>query len=636
MKSKPQNDVSRRALLAAGSGMALTPLSAIANPTSQPARRASPPGPARDIKVDVVVIGGGMAGVCAALAAARNGVSVALVQDRPMLGGNSSSEIRLHILGADASGQRQKEGIDARETGIMEELRLEEAVSNPQRSTSMWDLILYHAVRCTPGITLLLNTCCCGVRMGRANEIAAIEGHQLGSENTFTIHGRLFIDCTGDGRVGAGAGADFRMGREARDEFGESMAPEKADSAVLGSTILFTTRRHPQPMPFTAPSWVRRFARCEDLPHRRHANWEWGHWWVEWGGELDTIADYDRIRDELMAAALGLWDHIKNSGQHPTSENWALDWIGFLPGKRESRRFVGEHILTQQEVQRGETFEDGVAIGGWPIDLHPPAGIYSPEPPCDQRPVPLYNLPFRCLRSRNIVNLLFAGRDASASHVAFGSTRVMATGGVMGQAVGTAAALCIKSGTLPRELGRDGISALQQQLLRDDAYIIGASNNDPHDLARKAAVRASSETENGHAAHVVNGVARGVGTATNRWISDPSQPMPQWIELRFPKPARVREVHLVFDTGLHRPLTLTLQDSANARMIRSAQPETVRDYELTLLDGDGHHAVATVTGNYQRKRIHTFAPQTIQGLRLQIERTNGDPSARLFEVRAYG
>ncbi len=628
-------DLTRRSLLAGGALIGPTTLLG-ANAATEPIQSTATHGRLstdHPLDADIVVAGGGLAGVCTALAAARHGASVILVQDRPLLGGNSSSEIRLHVLGADATGHRKT--VDARETGIMEELRLTEAVSNPQRSTSVWDIILYDAVRSEPNITLLLNTHCCGVRMADDRRIEAMIAARPSTEDVLTLRGRCFVDCTGDGRLGAEAGADFRVGREARGEYGESLAPEQADHRVLSSSILFQSRLHDRPMPFKAPAWAHHFASCDDLPHRDHNNWEWGHWWVAWGGERDIIKDNEQIRDRLLAYALGLWDHIKNSGQHPTSANWALEWIGFLPAKRESRRFIGEHVLTQQEVQRGETFEDGVAFGGWPIDLHPAAGIESKDPPCHQVHVPLYNIPFRCLYSRNIHNLLFAGRNASSSHVAFGSTRVMATGGAMGQAVGTAAAICVRSGITPSDLVREGIRELQQTLLRDDAYIIAVTNSDPLDLARKAAISASSETADGPATAVTNGVHRGVGKAGNRWISDPSCALPQTLELRFAEPARVREVHLVFDTGLHRALMLTLQDSIHNRMTRGPQPETVRDYELRVIDGHGEKVVADVTGNYQRKRIHRFDAGTIQGLRLVVKATNGDKSARLFEVRAY-
>ncbi len=587
----------------------------------------------KDLEADVVVVGGGMAGVCAAIAAARNGASVLLVQDRPVLGGNSSSEVRMHIVGADCHGSRND--TDSRESGLLEELRLEDAVRNPQRSFSMWDLLLYEWVRREPNITLLLNTACVGVQMAGDNRIGAVIALRNSTEDVFTLRGKVFIDCSGNGRLGAEAGAEFRYGREGRDEFGESLAPPKPDHKTMGSSILFVTRRHDRPMPFKPPEWIRKFPRCEDLPHRHHRTWEYGYWWIEWGGHLNIVKENERIRDELLAIALGVWDHIKNSGRHPESENWALEWIAVLPCTRGSRRFLGDYVLTQHDLQRGEVFEDGVAYGGWPIDLHPPEGIDTREPPNLAVRVPLYNIPFRSLYSRNIVNLLFAGRNISATHVAYASTRVMGTCSVMGQAVGTAAALCVRHNCTPRELGKEAVKELQQLLLKQDAYIIGVSSSDPYDLARTATVRASSEERGYEAINVINGVARRVYQQSNQWRSDPQQPLPQWLELHFREPKRIREVHLTFDTGLNRQLTLSAQESVNRSIRIGPQPETVRDYEVQVLYGDSAKTVVKVEGNYQRKRVHQFEPHLATGVRVVVHATNGVKTARVFEVRVY-
>jgi len=586
-----------------------------------------------DLEADVVIVGGGMSGVCATIAAARNGATVTLLQDRSLLGGNASSEVRMHIVGADCHGSRKD--TDARESGILEEIRLEDAVWNPQRSASVFDYLLYEQVRREPNINLLLNTHARGVEMASPDRIAAVMASRPGTEDEFRIRGKLFIDCSGDGRLGAEAGAHFRVGRESREEYGESMAPAKADRKVLGSSILFTSRQYDRPMPFRAPHWIHKFPACEDLPLRGHDAWEYGYWWVEWGGELDTIKEDERIREELIAAAFGVWDHIKNSGRHPQSANWALEWVGAIPGKRESRRFVGDYVLKQQDLQNGESFADAVAYGGWPIDLHPPEGIYSREPSCEQIQTPLYGIPFRSLYSRNISNLLFAGRNASASHVAFASTRVMGTCSVMGQAVGAAAALCVRHRAFPRAIAQEAVNELQQLLLKDDAYLIGVGNRDPHDLARAATVRASSEVSGSPATDVINGVHRGVYGTSNRWISDPNQHLPQWVELRFRDAKRIREIHLVFDTGLNRQLTLSHSDSTNKTVIRAPQPETVRDYELQVLAGNEVKPAVQVEGNYQRKRIHRIEPTTGDGIRLLVQATNGDRSARIFEIRAY-
>jgi hypothetical protein len=573
-----------------------------------------------------------MAGVLASIAAARNGASVIIVQDRSVLGGNASSEVRMHIVGADHHGNRPDE--DARETGILEEIRLEDAIRNPQRSASMFDLLLYEKVISEEAITLMLNTHCYGVEM-ESHQIKAIYASRQSTEDQFRIEGTCFVDCSGDGRLGTEAGAEARMGREAKSEYGESLAPDIADRKTLGSSILIIAKKHDRPMPFTAPPWIHRFE--HPLPHRPIRSYEYGYWWNEWGGDLDTIKDNERIRHELQRTALGIWDLIKNSGHYEDSENWALQWVGAIPGKRESRRFIGDYVLREQDLRSGERFHDQVAYGGWPIDLHPPGGVHSEEPPFVTTKVPLYNIPFRSLYSRNVSNLLFAGRNISTSHVAFGSTRVMGTCAIEGQAVGTAAALCVRNRCTPRELGGSGVNQLQQTLLKDDAYAIGLSNRDPGDYARRSKVEASSQKSDLFTpANVINGVHRGVGSDTNRWSSSPEGGLPQQIELRFQSPVRLSQVHLVFDTGLNRQLTLSHSDSTNRRQIRGPQPETVKDYQLDLLHGESSQTVARVKGNYQRKRIHSFSPTAADGIRLRIQSTNGSKEARVFEMRAYG
>lgn len=619
------------------------------------------------LKTDLCVVGGGIAGVCTALAAARNGARVALVQDRSVLGGNASSEIRMHMVGASCSGKRP----GARESGIIDELRVEDAVRNPQRSPHLFDLLLYDKVVSEPNITLLLGTACVGCNVeptDAGKRIAQVHALRNSTEDTFTIKARFFADCSGDGRLGLEAGADWRMGREARHEFSESLAPEQADSHTLGSTILFAAREHDRPMPFVAPKWARRFTE-EDLKLRSHSELDFGYWWVEWGSHLDTIKDNAAIRHELLRITLGAWDHIKNHcprrpevpreaydaavegltslAEQPDPTNWALDWIGFLPGKRESRRLLGPHVLTQHDVQTGRVFEDQVAYGGWWIDLHPPRGVDAPnEYPCAHHPVPhIYSIPLRALFSRNVENLFFAGRDISATHVAFSSTRVMATCGVVGQAVGTAVAVALELGLERAKdlLGRSVITEIQQRLLRDGAFLVGLTNADPDDKARRARVIASDETDNGPATQVLNGVTRVtrpelhpcLPEATNRWTS---HSLPAWIELRWDEPQMVSQVQLTFDTGFQRELTLTMSDAYAATMIRGPQPETARDYQLELTgpSGDRVGEPLQIRGNYLGRRVHQLTePVVASALRLIVKATHAVSDARLFEIRVY-
>lgn len=611
-----------------------------------------------ELECDVLVAGGGPAGVPAAIAAARCGAKVLLVQDRPVLGGNASSEVRMHIVGADCSGGRGVElATEAREGGIIEEIRLDTTVRNPQRCASMLDLDFYDKCRAEENLTLLLNTTLISAEVDNGRITKAVAERQS-TEDIFHITAKVFIDCTGDGRLGAEAGAEFRHGREDKAEFGETYAQDVADDKTLGSTLLFTATKHDKPVPFVAPPWVRKFTpellkkRLTKLDGATDRGLEYGFWWVEWGGELDIIKDNETIRDELLAIMLGIWNYIKNEGDF-NADNWALNWFGFVPGKRESRRFVGQHILNEKDTLESFDFPDAVAFGGWPLDLHPPKGIDAiEERPATGVPVPhLYNIPLRSLVSRDISNLMFAGRNHSASHVAFGSTRVMATCAVMGQGAGTAAAYAVTHGKQPAELAADetSIRTIQQKLLRDDCYLVGVLNEDEKDIARQAKITASSEQEKGEAVNVISGQTRTVDgergapldrafPGLHRWMSDPAQPLPASLELRWEQPVSIAQIQLIFDTGMHLPLTLSHSDGYVARMQWGApQPQTVRDYDLQVLQDGEWKTVRSVKDNYQRRNVLNLDENVASdALRVVVNATNGLDHARIMEVRVYG
>jgi hypothetical protein len=590
-----------------------------------------------DLSCDVLVAGGGLAGVLAAVAAARHGAKVVLVQDRSRLGGNCSSEVKMHVVGA--NNHKGRPGW--REGGLLEEFRLDDAVNNPQRCWELWDLLLYDKVVSEPNITLLLDTTVYTATMREASIFQALARCDK-TEHLYRITPKLCCDCTGDSRLALEAGADLRHGREARAEFGESLAPDKADEHTLGSSILFTSKKHDRPMPFAPPKWARKITK-ENLKLRQITSWEYGYWWIEWGGHLSPIRDNERVRFELLSIVLGVWDYIKNSGNHPSSANWAMDWVGMIPGKRGSRRINGDHLLTQHDLaDPKKDFEDAVAIGGWPMDDHPPGGFdRSDLPPFRSIRMPeVYSIPFRSLYSRNVSNLLMAGRNISASHVAFTSTRVMATCGVLGQAIGTAAALCARHGLTPRRLYEDKqrLTELQQTLLRDDQTIKNRRNEDPLDLARQAKVTASAAFDHAEAANVINGVTRDIpNRAINRWTTELT-PNGPWLELSWNSPQRLQEIQLTFDTGFQRELTLTASDGINQGIIRAPQPETVRKYTLLYRkSADGPWTeLRNVTGNYQRLNRHRFPPIDAQAVRLHVHATNGDKLVRVFELRCYG
>jgi len=601
------------------------------------------------LETDLLVAGGGIAGVCCALAAARLGARVILCQDRSVLGGNASSEVRMHIVGATGLSGGEELQNELREGGSIEELRLDLAVQNPQRSPALMDLLLYDKCRREPNLALYLNTTVVSavVEDGIIREVGA---ERPSTEDSFIIRAKTFVDCTGDGRLGIEAGASFMRGRESKAQFGESLAQDEADTKTLGSSIMFQARKHDRPMPFEAPPWARRFS-AEDFKLRPYGQsgfdlgLEYGYWWIEWGGCLDTLKDNERIRDELLAITLGVWDFVKNRSDIDAS-HWALEWIGFVPGKRESRRFIGQHILSERDLFESKAFPDAIAYGGWPIDTHPPEGVDAPhEPPCTQHHLPyLYDIPLRCCVSAGPRNLMFAGRNPSATHIAFASTRVMATCAVVGQGVGTAAALALRQNVLPAGIAADAslVHAIQQQLLRDDCYLIGVSNDDAHDLVRTATRITASSSQNdpesirsGHTRIVTMLPPDRQRPGLHRWMS---RELPATLEIRWNEPVSLREAILTFDTGLHRLLTLSQADGYTQKMLWGRpQPETVRDYELSLETPSGWQSVETIQNNYQRLCRH-FLPEPVSttALRLHITATNGLDHARVVEVRAYG
>ncbi|MCB1206076.1 MAG: FAD-dependent oxidoreductase [Verrucomicrobiae bacterium] len=614
----------------------------------------------RSLRCDVLVAGGGAAGVPCALAAARNGARVILCQDRPVLGGNASSEVRMHVVGANGTGktERGEAGVtEAREGGIIEEIRLDNAVLNPQRSASVFDLILYDKCRSEPNLKLLLNTVVTGVERS-GDRIVAAFAERSSTEDQFRIEAAVFVDCTGDGRLGMEAGAAFMEGRESREAFGEALAVDRADGLRLGSTLLLQAKRHAHPMPFTAPSWVRRFSE-EDLKLRLYASpgdedptHEYGYWWAEWGGTLDTIRDNEKIRDELLSITLGIWDHIKNGPgrERFRAEHWALEWIGFLPGKRESRRFIGRHLLTERDLLESREFPDAIAYGGWSLDLHPPEGIDAPTlEPCEQHPVPhLYDIPLRACVARDLVNLLFAGRNLSATHVAFSSTRVMATCAAVGQGVGTAAAVAVARGLSVAELAETdtAIGEVQERLLRDDAYLIGRDLIRPGDLVRTATITASSHQEGGEAEQVRSRQSRSVHglrgapperafAGFHRWMSDPAQGFPAWLQCEWPGEQEATEVRLVFDTGLHRHLTLSHHDGYTSKMLWGRpQPETVRDFDLEIRREGQWRLLAAVRDHHRRLYLHREEKAVcFDALRITVRASNGLDHARIVSLQ---
>lgn len=758
---------------------------------------------------DVVVCGGGLAGISAAISAARHGAAVALVHDRPVLGGNSSSEVRVTPHGAAAFHAY------ARETGIIAETLIEERARNHVKITengwtnSVWDLTLYDFVMQTPGLTLHLNTPLEDAEVVDGS-LVSITARTVNAELVHRIRAKTFIDCTGDGTLGALAGVEWRHGIEASSEHGEPSAPAEASTDTMGSSLHFKTVDTGHPVDFVPPPWAVKYR--DDSFFRTGGRiaktLSSGYWWIEIGPPWNTLDDNEQIRHELTRQVLGIWDWYKNHDPEwsPKARNIALDWIGQVPGKRESRRLIGQRLLTEHDLLEAPSYDDEVAYGGWYIDLHSIGGLYREEAEPltsarhadhsssyqESRYVGPFGVPLGALVSKDVDNLMYAGRNISATHAALGSLRVQGTTAVMGQAVGLVAAVNAQGSATLGETVQEQIGTVQQSLLRDGCFLPHVAVNDLDELAAKAQVTASSTLESegvapesefelggldywrdypifpedgrlerrlaqwiavggdrgvdeisvcltnvtdhevevgahlfsvpdiwtyaatpsdalrdgvlrvpagehvwvpwhvdvtaadlagtgylrldldaatgvewhvSHAvlpgqvagyevapgrhrrfgggatlshhvspaqdaypaSHVQNGVTR-PHRATNQWRSLP-RGQAEWLQLEWPDDQTISQVQLTFPGHLLREY--------HACPPGYRDPQCARDYRILVQGKDGWQTVAERADNYQTRVVHDFASVRTRRVRIEIDATNGDASAGLFEVRCY-
>ena len=535
-------------------------------------------------EADLCVVGGGFSGICTALAAARHGLKVVLMQERPMLGGNASSEIRMWVCGCGGSNNR--------ETGILEEIQLRSLYQNPYKLFPVWDGILYDTVVSEPNVTLMLNTSCCAAEMD-GNRIVSVTGWQMTTQTWQKVYAKQFSDCSGDSILAPLTGAEFRMGRESKYEFGEQISETEADSKTMGNSCLIQARKLDRPVTFIAPSFAKKLTH-DDVNNRRPNIESSGenYWYLELGGDRDTIGDAETVRNELIALAYGMWDFIKNSGEFD-ADLWQLDFIGFLPGKRESRRMVGDYIMPQTAISADTHFSDTVAYGGWPLDDHDPGGFwhighpntngYTPKPYC---------IPLSVLSSKNIANLWFAGRNISMTHAAMSSSRVMATCALLGQAVGTAAYVADKYSCSPREARENHIDEIQQTLMWDDCFLPYIKRR-VSDLSLNAEL--ISDDPDTDTELLRNGIDR-----NNHTYGDSEQgafvTLGKSAVYTLPEPAFVSDIRIIFDSDLDR-LSLPGDSVERTHTTRaSVKPDSpvmhvpftlVKDYLIRILEEDG-------------------------------------------------
>ena len=582
---------------------------------------------------DLVVVGGGIAGTCAAISAARLGASVALVQDRPVLGGNGSAEIRVHLNG-DVNLPPYPN------LGNLTYLLGPHGGGNGREASHYKDRTRFELVSAEKNIDLYLNVRVNAVEAAKSESgsvrINAVCGENVATGERLRFIGKTFADCTGDAGVGFLAGADFRMGRESKAEYGEPSAPEEADAMTMGASVQWNTVETDAETSFPEVPWAIQFSEKTIRPST-HGDWDW-----EAGMNLDQIADIERIRDIGLRAAYGHWSYMKNR----TTGDWAakvknrkLGWVAFVAGKRESRRLLGDVVLREQDIVDETPFEDASVTTTWPIDLHYPAPDnvkHFPEEQfraiCKTTRIEPYAIPYRCLYSRDVENLFMAGRNISVTHVALGTVRVMRTGGMMGEVVGMAASICKERNCLPRDVYvsylddlkaamRKGVAPPTEKARR--AVRLAAQferpawlPQDAKNWASEAKIAVSSDYQGAakYSATAINDGKFDVYQNAGRWVSDKAST--HWVDFEFAEETTLDAVRVVSgQASAKTPLAdFRLQVERDGAFV-DVESAAVRSNDLVIVS-------------------LRFNPISGKRFRLQIDKTPDD-LARLWEVEFY-
>ncbi len=470
------------------------------------------------------------------------------------------------------------------------------------------------------------------------NKILSVTGWQLTTQQYIEIEAEYFADCSGDSVLAPLTGAEYRVGREAEKEFGEDIAPKVQDTRTMGMSCMIQARQENTPSTFIAPSFARKITK-EDLVHRMPNLQELSEnfWYLELGGEQDSIHDTENIRHELLSLAYGVWDYLKNDAeQREKNANWRLDWMGILPGKRESRRYVGDYIMTQNHVRSEGKFEDLVAYGGWSMDDHHPKGFNTKEKPTIFHPAPSpFGIPYRCLYSKNIQNLFFAGRNISVTHAAMSATRVMGTCAIIGQAMGTAVSIAHKNHISPRKVYEDKIQELRESLMEDDCYLPFTKRTVPP-LTQNATLVCDAP----HKENLRNGFDRPIQKEENYCALDKNQSA----YYSFSNMEQVSFVRLVFDSDLNRTHTKGSPDAYLRNMLanrplsfrETGVPNTmVKAFKVEVLCKDDEWKTLFEThNNYQRLKKIDISMQ-VKGVKLTVLETWGTEKCNVFSFDVY-
>ena len=398
-----------------------------------------------ELSFDLVVVGGGMSGCGAALAARSQGLRVAVIQDRPLFGGNASQEIRVHTLGIHGYGSDILKSIDTiHYPNGNEKAKVDQVKREKTMAESGVDLFAHHTA--------------CGLEK-KGDKILSVEAREVTGGRIKRFRAPVFIDATGDGWLGYWAGADYRYGREAAsqhdegwDKYGDLWSPKKADNRVMGTSVLWNSERTNQKQDFPKVPWATPVS-------GKHVASK-GEWYWEYSdNDLDQVDDAEEIRDHMLRAIFGSFSNAKKNPKYAPNK---LKWVAYVGGKRESRRLMGDHIYDMHDAIKRREFPDAVVVEKREVDGHYQRKLKGAKEDflstaMFHKTGGYYFIPFRSFYSRNLSNLMMAGRCFSCTHVGLCGPRVMNTCGQMGIATGFAAVLCKKYGANPKEVGKSHI-----------------------------------------------------------------------------------------------------------------------------------------------------------------------------------
>lgn len=572
---------------------------------------------------DLIVVGGGVGGIVTAIAAARYGLKTALLHDRPLLGGNASDEACVALEGGAHRGYH--------ETGIVYELK-----AYRHHENKSWSETFEVFTAREENLHVFCDLLVTGAETanGRITGLLA-QGTRDLCEHHFTAP--LYVDASGDGWLGYYAGALYRVGREAAFQHGESFAPPVADGNTMSGCATvpsktetlcgFQAEETDAPVPFTAPAWASRLPEGDALgrtPSRLYC----GEWWLEMPNDYDDLFEGEYVRDAMLRMSLGYFDWLKNSWcEKEKAANLRLKALGTYNAKRETRRLVGDYLMTENDFTEGRTFPDAVGYCGWNIDVHHVGGIFSGKDGkfTTNKKIPITPVPFGALCSKNISNLMMVGRCMSVTHLGLGPVRVQLTLGTLGQAVGTAAYLCRKWGELPRGIRHSHMDELQQLLLKDGMTIPGVTNHDPADLALQATPSATSAAPNGAPQNVINGKPWPHSGVDYAWVS--ADPLPQSLTLQWQTPKTVRQARITLD--------LPFDEYQYGYMAQPVARRMATALTLSALTEDGWQELCRVRDNFMRLLVLDFAPTKASAIRLTVEEMMDSPAAVITEVRLY-